>query len=647
MLPKTVIKSSVVGERVAVEIGDGYYAPAIIKSVSNKDKHMSMASEMGDSSIYTACFDDGKSKFCTGEEIVGSHFKSITDIKLQPYQKVYTMHKGCEVSGYVLTSDGGKVKIQLPGFSEKEVVERTLNELYLFTNRWEQMSWQQQQQRTAGGTVIHQQDADLVGGASASAGGGVSETIKNSDRGRAVSASIKVPMPGGGSRVRKTSEEPTMTELIAAMVLSNLSCSPVIHNRHHPMLNNPQTNLGTSPHSLDSSGVGSWNSRHISPTRQLHQQQLSSNIQQQQAKSSATEEQPSDDDANMILMDRNTPTPINEDEGGDEMLQDEPQDLRVPRVNVQRPANESTRPIPFPVVLSNYPYYFPAAVPHPLATSLPPDFRFQLSSLPNPSVISLAAATQQQQKSAASSSATSSVTVKGHTSSSSSDGKKISQHRHHHRPAPYHKVSEEPSSAGTSPSSSKSMLSSQYYPFQSSPVPIASLSFSPTYHVKHSRSPTNRSSLSPSSQQQQAAASLKDRTSPLAIPNPTGGFTVYGANAATSSTVRTQQQGGGQQQQRIGSVLGTSGPISIATAKAFSWQNEAAFSPKSSIVHQRQQIHQLASPKMGFPISPKPMQIGRKVRGDGKKCRKVYGMERRDLWCTSCRWKKACQRFPD
>lgn len=36
-----------------------------------------------------------------------------------------------------------------------------------------------------------------------------------------------------------------------------------------------------------------------------------------------------------------------------------------------------------------------------------------------------------------------------------------------------------------------------------------------------------------------------------------------------------------------------------------------------------------------------------KVRGDGRKCRKVYGMENRDKWCTQCRWKKACVRFVD
>ncbi|XP_070684895.1 zinc finger protein 395-like [Pempheris klunzingeri] len=37
----------------------------------------------------------------------------------------------------------------------------------------------------------------------------------------------------------------------------------------------------------------------------------------------------------------------------------------------------------------------------------------------------------------------------------------------------------------------------------------------------------------------------------------------------------------------------------------------------------------------------------RRIRGDAKKCRKVYGIEHRDQWCTACRWKKACQRFLD
>uniref|UniRef100_A0A8D0HI71 SLC2A4 regulator n=1 Tax=Sphenodon punctatus TaxID=8508 RepID=A0A8D0HI71_SPHPU len=49
----------------------------------------------------------------------------------------------------------------------------------------------------------------------------------------------------------------------------------------------------------------------------------------------------------------------------------------------------------------------------------------------------------------------------------------------------------------------------------------------------------------------------------------------------------------------------------------------------------------------GPPSVPKPAVGTRKPRGEAKKCRKVYGMENRDMWCTSCRWKKACQRFVD
>ncbi|XP_070247954.1 zinc finger protein 704 isoform X1 [Myotis yumanensis] len=56
---------------------------------------------------------------------------------------------------------------------------------------------------------------------------------------------------------------------------------------------------------------------------------------------------------------------------------------------------------------------------------------------------------------------------------------------------------------------------------------------------------------------------------------------------------------------------------------------------------QRQHGHAVLS-------SPPRGTVGlRKPRGEGKKCRKVYGMENRDLWCTACRWKKACQRFLD
>ncbi|NXF87548.1 ZN704 protein, partial [Eubucco bourcierii] len=46
------------------------------------------------------------------------------------------------------------------------------------------------------------------------------------------------------------------------------------------------------------------------------------------------------------------------------------------------------------------------------------------------------------------------------------------------------------------------------------------------------------------------------------------------------------------------------------------------------------------------PLTPQP-SARRRPRGEAKKCRKVYGMENREMWCTACRWKKACQRFLD
>ncbi|XP_046864754.1 zinc finger protein 704-like [Xenia sp. Carnegie-2017] len=35
----------------------------------------------------------------------------------------------------------------------------------------------------------------------------------------------------------------------------------------------------------------------------------------------------------------------------------------------------------------------------------------------------------------------------------------------------------------------------------------------------------------------------------------------------------------------------------------------------------------------------------RPKREQTRKCRKVYGINNKKLWCTQCRWKKACSRF--
>ncbi|XP_055642567.1 zinc finger protein 704-like isoform X2 [Toxorhynchites rutilus septentrionalis] len=42
-----------------------------------------------------------------------------------------------------------------------------------------------------------------------------------------------------------------------------------------------------------------------------------------------------------------------------------------------------------------------------------------------------------------------------------------------------------------------------------------------------------------------------------------------------------------------------------------------------------------------------PLSPNRRTRGENKKCRKVYGMDHKEQWCTQCKWKKACSRFGD
>ncbi|XP_077938245.1 zinc finger protein 704 isoform X2 [Gasterosteus aculeatus] len=56
---------------------------------------------------------------------------------------------------------------------------------------------------------------------------------------------------------------------------------------------------------------------------------------------------------------------------------------------------------------------------------------------------------------------------------------------------------------------------------------------------------------------------------------------------------------------------------------------------------------QTAATKALLSPPPKTTPATRKPRGEAKKCRKVYGMEKKEMWCTACRWKKACTRFTD
>lgn len=78
------------------------------------------------------------------------------------------------------------------------------------------------------------------------------------------------------------------------------------------------------------------------------------------------------------------------------------------------------------------------------------------------------------------------------------------------------------------------------------------------------------------------------------------------------------------------------------------WSFQLSPPVRVSKAHDRLHQHQAQSPKTHFlSSSPKSSPMHKKCRSEVKKCRKVYGMENRELWCTQCKWKKACSRFLD
>ncbi|NXS89136.1 ZN395 protein, partial [Erpornis zantholeuca] len=93
-------------------------------------------------------------------------------------------------------------------------------------------------------------------------------------------------------------------------------------------------------------------------------------------------------------------------------------------------------------------------------------------------------------------------------------------------------------------------------------------------------------------------------------------------------------------------------PVSPHIFTSISWAAAASSLPALSPVRSRSLS--LSDPQPP-PLRPPPLvasppraSLGtRKARGEAKKCRKVYGIEHREQWCTACRWKKACQRFLD
>ncbi|KAH8311128.1 hypothetical protein KR044_004507 [Drosophila immigrans] len=105
-----------------------------------------------------------------------------------------------------------------------------------------------------------------------------------------------------------------------------------------------------------------------------------------------------------------------------------------------------------------------------------------------------------------------------------------------------------------------------------------------------------------------------------------------------------QQQHHHQQQQQQQHLRGhqqtTASNNHVANSGQQQQQQQQQQQPHMPLQHVA--VQQTVSAAKHTPNSP-----NRRTRGENKKCRKVYGMDKREQWCTQCRWKKACSRFGD
>ncbi|XP_077405138.1 zinc finger protein 704 [Vanacampus margaritifer] len=152
------------------------------------------------------------------------------------------------------------------------------------------------------------------------------------------------------------------------------------------------------------------------------------------------------------------------------------------------------------------------------------------------------------------------------------------------------------------------------------PLPLPPLP--PCTKEPHSGSATPLSRSAPSALYLIHADHAYQATAPVSIPSNGA------ANPAASYSFTPTNGSGFSISWQSPPVTFTGGTVSPSKSQGFTEQRS-------------QTIAVLSSPPRATAA------LSRKVRGEGKKCRKVYGMENRDMWCTACRWKKACQRFTD
>ncbi|XP_021415519.2 zinc finger protein 704 [Oncorhynchus mykiss] len=177
-----------------------------------------------------------------------------------------------------------------------------------------------------------------------------------------------------------------------------------------------------------------------------------------------------------------------------------------------------------------------------------------------------------------------------------------------------------------------------------SPVSPSVLSPVPPSNDRHRRPPAEGSNGSSGNKENHSHA--HSNTTPLSRSAPSALYLIHTDHAYQATSPVTIPSTGS------GSAASTSFTPSSSSNFSISWQSPPVTFTGTAVspTHSRTQSFVEQRPQTIAVLSSPPRATGslsRKSRGEGKKCRKVYGMENRDMWCTACRWKKACQRFTD
>jgi uncharacterized C2H2 Zn-finger protein len=599
---KRLAKRSIIGTRVCAQGIDGLWYSGVIQTVDtpSSSRENNNCINITPNTKYTVRFDSkdmsrrGLKKEFRESELIGPGFRTIMDVSLRPGQKIFITYNGRESAGEVITHDLSKdevnVTLQPLGYETPLELKKRLEEVRLLESR-----------RSA---RLADQDRDTDFARLADMGG---------DR-RRPSHSIDVPFTfSTTSRKRRPSysqddiygiNDDQMDECNAALVLMSLSCSP-----HSPQAGQWNTGyLGSSAGSSSST----WSSGSSSP--------------------------PLSDDGKSSDGRFRTSSISTSDEG---IVMDYSEE--VPK---KRKANDQI----FKCTWKRCGVIFTKKeeiVTHVRRTHLGP-------KKPRQSIDDDRSYSEVEEDSEIEEEFYYTEVEDELDNSANSASPPTLSHRDMARPP--HEDPEYQRQIVGSYRQGLLALNNQS-PGRSSlqmPVTLSPVSISNQPLIHHHT--YTWSQQSPASPQKHVRLSPRQSTSYAPYPSPT--YSTAAQNL-TNTLIASQfnnhiQQTNYQHQQASQHHNTLVTPTSIQSSVIVQTPSVIQSTMSSVIIphHTSQQTTiQHTNPTNSQSIAPiihrSPLSPNRRTRGENKKCRKVYGMDKKESWCTQCKWKKACTRFGD